>query len=829
LTAHSVPEELAAQILDCRDRPSGPSQSDIHRWLRFAHLIDNNAILKLHCATSPILTPVVEKSLANVSVVRLPVPYPPHPGHPRRTGWIAADDLVGGDPPALQDFVSGDVLAPLDLLADYVIRPIVAVFRELVEDPGPELFVLDVGAIGFEVTAARRLTGRLVVADATGVPRRSMAARPAAQDLVRRLAEYLVAVAQCFDLAASASATRSAHERVDDVLAEELRFLRPETAAMLGRNHPWARFVHVVDPGQDRNLRAVLRAVAECARQCRADPSLPPPVVQVDPALADGRGLRRFAWDVRDAGGRLVVGPSDGEADPGACGGVSASAVAWFVPAGAAIAVRSVAASGASEVPCSAPSAVSIVSTFETLPRSSPQPGVRPVPSLSHTRSLEELQLAQLRTHRLAREYVVRMSTRESVDLIGRLVAMAETTAQRAATGAVNAFRHDPAAPGDHRRTTRLVRHLLTRKQFIKGSRSYYTDDQAVADMLPFVRDGEPIRLRMMGFPLKQGESGLKALGGLPDLAEVGALVRLRELHRAVQHVYPPGIDLTVLTDASHFRPRSTSVTRPYEQKLTEYARLADCDEFLRFVDVDTCAESELAVSPIDHARCVRHHRLLLESEFDGMDITHDPLSVLRAVAEIELGNQDGPGPAQLRSVFRDLFMSIVFSVPVPLLDGADRLASSKAIYDDLYNLDRDVPHEIAAARKRVLVASWDATIRYVSTLRANRDLDYDALFDGCVRLKASAPRPGTCGFSFLGGSCLLPWQGTGAVSVRGEVSTDFVVALLDQGFVPVFSPLLGDDQPWMMVPVTATQVLSGGSAAQVDRQFAARIRLRRR
>jgi hypothetical protein len=46
---------------------------------------------------------------------------------------------------------------------------------------------------------------------------------------------------------------------------------------------------------------------------------------------------------------------------------------------------------------------------------------------------------------------------------------------------------------------------------------------------------------------------------------------------------------------------------------------------------------------------------------------------------------------------------------------------------------------------------------------------------------------------------------------------------------VPVFSPLLGDEQPWMMVPVTATHVASGGPAAQLDSEFVERIRLRRR
>lgn len=772
-----------------------------------AHLIDQNAILTLHCAISPVTVPGGENPFHDLTPVLLPAPYPPHPAHPR-TWWIPATELSAAGTAVLREVVGDPCDTPLDRLTERLIRPLVIVFRELVDDSGRDLFVLDLDSAGFELTAGCRLTGRVVVTDAVDVPRRTAAARVAARAAVRSLAGYLTTVARRWAFAGGSGGEGTVLDRVDQVLAKELRFLRPDTVALLGENHPWASFQHAVDPGQDRNLRSVLRAVAECARRRRADPALPAPLVLVDPVLASTPGLRRFSWDVYDAGGTLVMGTARPE---------QAVVVACFNPAGAVIAVHSHPLAVAARMP-----SAFIVSTFETLPRGA-SPGGRSVPSLSHTRSLEELQLGELRGHRLARDHVVRLSAGESVDLIQRLVAGAEVAAARAAASAVIAHGPGVGPAADHRRIVRQVRHLLTRKQFIKGSRSYYTDDQAVTDMLDFVRAGAPIPLRMMGFPLKQWESGLKALGGLPDLAEVGALVRLRELHSAIKHVYPPGMRLTVLTDASHFRPRSASVTRPYERKLDEYAQIVGCAEFLSFVDIDTCAAAELGVDRAEHARCVIHHRRQLESGLAGMDITHDPLNVLRAVAECD------PAGTLSHSVFGDLFMSIVFSVPVPLLAGADRMASSATIYDDLYRVGDDVPAEVAAARREVLAASWDATVRYVSTLRANHDLGYDALFAGHVRLKASAPRPGTCGFSFLGGSCLLPWQGTGAVSARGEVSTDFVVSLLDQGFVPVYSPLLGDEQPWLMVPVTATRVVSGGSAAQLDRQFASRIRLRRR
>ncbi|HEY0638770.1 MAG TPA: L-tyrosine/L-tryptophan isonitrile synthase family protein [Pseudonocardiaceae bacterium] len=742
--------------------------------------------------------------IGDVLGVGFPVPYPPHPAYARPTRWVTAADLVAPARGAMDDVLAGCRRPPRQLV-ERVVRPFVVVFRELLEDTGPDLFTLDPATLGFELAPGGRLTGRLVVADAAECPRGTAEARRAAETYARRAAGYLDEVVR----RAGVPGTRAA---VDRVLAKELRFLHEDTLALLGTDHPWASFLHSLAPGQDRALRQVLRAVTDAAHRRRADPALPVPLVLVDPVLAGSPGLHRFAWDVCDAGGELRLDR------PAGYGEVIVRFAATDAPSDGLMGM-----SGAIRVrrPAGVVSAVprTTVRTFETLPRPGRRPDGCAVPALSHTRSLEELQLAELREHRMAREYVVRLSAAESTALVARLVERAARAAARAAAGAL---RQEPGRASAER-VVRRVRHVLTRKQFIKGSRAHYTDEHARADMIDFVRAGRPIRFRMMGFPLKQRESGLKALGGLPDLAELGALVRLRELCNAVRQVYPPGIELTVLTDAHHFRQRALATTQPYEEKLHEYAKLVECDEFMEFVDLDDRAASELGVDRRDHASCVAHHRRQLESRFGGLDITRDPLAVLHATENPE------PDADFTRSVFRDLFMSIVFSVPVPLLDGSDRMGSSRAIYDDLYHLGDDVPADIVAARRAVLAATWDATMRYVATLRADRELGYDGLFASGVRLKAGAPRPGTCGFCFLGGSCLLPWQGTGAVSVRGEVSTDFVVSLVDQGFVPVYSPLLGDEQPWMMVPVTATHVLSGGAAARLDDDFAERVRLRRR
>ena len=813
--------------------PKPVTDSDFQRWLRLTHLIERGPILRLYCATRPMAPPGGQ-------------PYPPHPLYPDGTDGLPAADLVHESGGAVRELVGNRPdhrERPLDHLTELVIRPLVVVLRELVNDRGDRggsgggLFVLDPAGVAFEVSPYRRLTGRVVVADAAEVGGSAAEARPAVARSVRRFAEYLDAVALGFCRAGFDARVDAVRGRVAEVVRAELRFLPGETADLLRQDTPWAGFVHTVEAGQDRVLRSVLRAVAEQARRRRADPASRAPLVTVDTALAGGPGLGRFARDVGDAGGELALGPSKVDASNGR------PVVARFTAAGSAVEMEIT--GGTAER----------IATFETLPRRRPPAGVHAVPALSHTRSLEELQLAELRTNRPLHEYIVLMPAQQSIELVNQLVARADLAADRTADAAALALRSSRgtslglapgsvpgraagcaagsapgSVPGDDRATAALVRHLLTRKQFIKGARSNYPIEQAYTDMLESVRNRDPIPCAMMGFPLKQCENGLKALGRLPDLAELGALVRLRELHNAIRNVYPPGIRLTVLTDGRHFRPRSAAVIEPYQRKLAEYAKLTGCDDFVHFVDVDDRAADTLAIDPLDREWRIEHRERLLHAAFAGLDITLDPPETLRRAGLIYPGLEGFPtGPRLPRSVFPELFTSIAFSAPVDFPPGMDRMTWAKTVYDSLYDVGPRVAPEVLAARRAVLRHSWDATIRYASTLRVDAELGYDRLFAGSVWLKAGAPQAGTCGFCFLGGSGLLPWHGTGAVGARGEVSTDFAVSLFDQAFVKVFSPLLGGSQPFMMVPVTATHVAAGQHGARLDSGFLDRIRLRRR
>jgi hypothetical protein len=176
------------------------------------------------------------------------------------------------------------------------------------------------------------------------------------------------------------------------------------------------------------------------------------------------------------------------------------------------------------------------------------------------------------------------------------------------------------------------------------------------------------------------------------------------------------------------------------------------------------------------------------------------------------------------------MFRSILHSVALDVPAGKDRMAWARAVYADPYQLaDPATPAPIVRARRQVLRQAWNDTVRYLSAVLTDRELGYDNLFTHRVRLTVSMSSPGRVGFAALGGSALLPWHGTAAVDEKGTLSTDFAIWLYDQGFVPVYSPVLGYRQPWLMAPVTSTAVLDRSRGAQLLPDLLEGIHLRRK
>lgn len=603
-------------------------------------------------------------------------------------------------------------------------------------------------------------------------------------------------------------------------------------------------------------------------------------------------GLSRFVWDVRDAGGCVVFSTSRHERHRTSTREVLATAgvpnstllclpddhsrpmsevrveqlreladreiVAVFddrqtnrmaivkeFPDALAVAVEIPGLSSERQPGQTLPDTGEIIATFETTPR--PQPDTTVAPRLSHTHSLEELQVGALRRNRLAQRWSVRLTARESRLLVRRIVADADQCAARTARTTVAKFGLGEAVPESerHERTLRALHHVFTRKQFLKGSRSNYRLEHLRRDAEPFLRNNRPIDIVLFGFPVKQCLNRLKAVGPLPDLAELGALARLRQLSQVVKSVYPPGVNFNILTDGRHFRTRPYAITESYRRKLTEYVQLVGMSECTSVEEIDTVAAKRLGPGlPTERAERIARYRRLLATTLQGFDITDDPLRTLDQVHAVT-STMDGFDP-RIAGLFREMLMSLVYSVPVVVPPGVDRISWSTMVYADVYNVtDSTVSVRVRRARAAVLRRAWQTVLGYLATLQVDEEFGYERMFPDRVRLTVTAGREGCLGFTYLGGSGLLPWQGTGVIDRRGNVAVDFAISLLDRGFVPVYSPLLGPRQPWMMVPAQRTildqseyslqaSVPTPRSADQpsggmrLDEEFAARVRLRR-
>ncbi|MEY8041112.1 L-tyrosine/L-tryptophan isonitrile synthase family protein [Saccharopolyspora cebuensis] len=960
---------------------AGDRTEVLHRirgWRRLAAAVESDPVLRMHCATQPTPAAVVDAGSGTAALARVPDPAPAHPAHPGGTVVAPLAALLGGpgEPPKLLRTVVGNRFERhedgLDHFLEHFVRPLLRTFRLALDGHRLGLFSLDAAGVGFELSPELEATGRVVVTDCARVSERPTEAEVAAG--VQALVGTLDRLSEGFGR--TGPGYRSVRRAVDRVIGEELRYLAPRTAELLGGRHPLRCFVHSVPEEQHAVLTDVLGRVQERTRRRRWDPGLPQPAVVIDvdlcallplqrildavrsvsgprPGAPEGipefsgpgalpvlpthavstwrhfvdrcglrgrypevdwhqvrseflraflsrpqdrlrgdgvnAGLARFVWDVQDAGGRVVFCTGRRERyrehteDVLRAAGVPAATLLFLpddrtrprceltverlrdlgpvdvvavfddlVANRLAVAKEftgalpvAVAAPGlATEHPPEEPAVDTdaVIATFETSPR--PRSG----PRLSHTHSLEELQVGALRQNRLARRWAVHLSESESLSIVGSILADGDRAAARVARGAAAKFGLDRcrALPDRRDRVVRALHHVLTRKQFIKGARAHYPVEDLRRDVEPFLRQDRPIDVVLLGFPVKQCLNRLKAAGPLPDLAELGGLARLRELQRAVSAIHPPGLHFNILSDGRHFRSRPPAITEAYRRKLREYVELVGIADCTTVEEIDEVAGQRLGpdLHAVRAARISRYRALLADSLRD-FDITDEPLRTLERVHERTAGIT-GLRP-HIVGLFREMLMSLIYSVPVGEPPGGDRLAWSAAVYADIYNTtDRGVPAAVRAERSAVLRRAWRTAIRYLATLQVDEDLGYERMFGHRVRLTVTASRPGCLGFTYLGGSGLLPWQGTGVVDGRGQVAVDFAISTLDQGFVPVYSPLLGPRQPWLMVPADRTELpepghqpvpaqrgaepppaVSGG--VRLDPDFAARIRLRRR
>ncbi|WP_163569722.1 L-tyrosine/L-tryptophan isonitrile synthase family protein [Fodinicola feengrottensis] len=441
------------------------------------------------------------------------------------------------------------------------------------------------------------------------------------------------------------------------------------------------------------------------------------------------------------------------------------------------------------------------VATFETSPRNGLTDPAGPAPA----RSLAELSLGELRDHRASASHAVTLDDEASLFLVSVLLAATAAAAHRTAGLA----RDRAETIGGQ------VHEILLSKQFRKGSRDNYPWSLAEQTIKPFVDRGEPIRVMTFGFPAKLDYNGLKTAGPLPDFGELAALARFGELQRAVRRVYPPGLHIMVLSDGNHFRPRPTELLRPYQAKLAEFQELVGTD-VLTVHDLDALAMDRLGADPVaERLRAVGRHVQTITATLDGIDVTRSPL---RALEKADRRLADGTGSPSLAALFR----SLVYAVTLPPAPRPMRPQDwARQLYVDVFDVTDPV---LGKERGQVLSRAWTDAIRYLAAIRADREVAYEEALVPRPYVRLSPhPRPGTVGFGYLGGSCMLPWHGVGLVGTDGIVSSGLAISAADAGYVPVRSALMGTDQPWFLAPVTATH------KGKLNPALVASLRLRRR
>lgn len=865
-------------------------------------LIRADPVLRLHVALRPPGSPTVATSDDDSGTTVGPIEVvPAHPACPG--GSLAVTTRALKNCPGLlrkiMDSRPGSAgTDDLTFVVEYFVRPLVRVFRTALDSYGL-VFADPLGPdTAFELRADLAATGRVLVMD-------SLSVSGAAGLMTRRAATLRAARESDTDLGAltawssgSAAATvpdtlhalaeafsrarPDAHEdpgaAFREVLAAEMRYLRPDTARLLSADTSWAAWAHSVPEQQERALAHLLARLQDRARECRVLPDKPLPVVLIGP-LTDGGaralpGLPQLCRDVWHAGGETVF-LAEWPGYPAA--GYASGLARYGVPDPTVLTPRSADGAGpaavaaalarwdrrAEVVACLAvldPTARAPVG-WEALGRQFPgatllvvghddrtgsggdepdrpdevqalemqSPAAAPVntpaaPTLPAARSLSSLRLDVLRHNPAIEQHAVRWSGEETRRFVDHLVAAARRNADRTARAARDTLgRRLVGAPTDAERAVRLMHHILQRKQFKHGPSSNYPPELALKEMLPFVRRGEPVPMAMVFFPNKFAHSKLKAVGDLPDLAELAMLIRLLELMEAVHQVYSPGLFFFLAADNQHYRAHSPAKLEEGMLIMSRYAGAAGLSgKVVEIVAYDELAERHQGTAFVAAHRALRA-RILAEyrAALRGLDITSGPLRTLR---EADLRDPRGN--------FADLFRSLVFSVRTPGTSGTMPATGSwwSEVYADLYNLAEDcAAPEVIAARKEVLTTAWDDTLRYVATWHADAHTGYRSkLVPGGVQVSLR-PAPGRIGLNLLGGTALSSAHATGAIDTRGVVSREFAVALRDQCFVPLYSPLLGPGQPFAMVPVTATQARGDGAGARIDPAFLRTTRLRRR
>ncbi|TGJ79002.1 hypothetical protein E0Z10_g9760 [Xylaria hypoxylon] len=204
----------------------------------------------------------------------------------------------------------------------------------------------------------------------------------------------------------------------------------------------------------------------------------------------------------------------------------------------------------------------------------------------------------------------------------------------------------DPAVEG-HKSSNR---HLRTEQEVIETSRlilEIFFDyalnkidhleagfEQGAQNFVPvvsqFVAAGKRVEACLPAFPFKSANKVYKVLGNLPDKAEELALERLNTMCKRIQNVYPPGAQITIISDGITYNDLlciSDQDTWTYGEALRTMAgeKKFDCISFSRMRDLLDFPLPEKMREIIYVANCGNFRRMLLNQHGNpDLDIDHE-------------------------------------------------------------------------------------------------------------------------------------------------------------------------------------------------------------
>lgn len=203
-------------------------------WQRLIELVHLDPILRLHCAIQP---PPDLLDLPD----RVSRPYPAHPMYQGDGTLVGLGELLetNGERSLLENILTqrkDQSLNPVDFTVEYFVRPLLVVFRRLLDKHGLVSLGLAGRNVAFELSPQQWPTGRIAITDVSTVYARKEVIPLEVQDAVNELhsvlnqfGTVLLSVESC----QRGHYKRSIRALLNQVMTEEFRFLNQETAELL--------------------------------------------------------------------------------------------------------------------------------------------------------------------------------------------------------------------------------------------------------------------------------------------------------------------------------------------------------------------------------------------------------------------------------------------------------------------------------------------------------------------------------------------------------------------------------------------------------------------